>query len=154
VIANQRTESKKTMITQQIKNWLRRVFSWWPARHQTSPVGYRHDSGTLRAVAPPDAATLSALEGTSPQIGSTSTSGTANTTPYFSTIEERPASTVLTPSPANDDTTTPHPVASGSPTDNSAAPGQTMPAPTAQQRLEFLRYLVKQGIINEGNTEK
>jgi hypothetical protein len=140
------------MIAQQIKNWLRRVFSWWPARQQTSPVGYRHDSGMLSAVTPSDGATLSALEGTSPQLGSTSTSGTANTTPYFSTTEERPTSTLLTPSPANDGTTTPHSLAP--PADNSTTPGQTAPAPTAQQRLEFLRYLVRQGIINEGNIEK
>ncbi|HEV2579797.1 MAG TPA: hypothetical protein VGT44_03000 [Ktedonobacteraceae bacterium] len=144
------------MITQRIKNWLRQVFSWWPSRRQASPVEYRHDSGALSVVAPSEGVSLSALEGTTPQTSATNTTGAA--TPFLSTTEERPAYTALTPSPANDEPAAPH--LPGSPADIVPASGEAValtahipPAPTPQQRLEFLRYLVKRGIVNEGKEE-
>ena len=128
------------MITQRFRLWLRRVFAWWPWR-QRPPAEYRHDSGALSAVAPSEGASHS-TQGTSIQA----------ITPYFSTLDDRPAYINRTPSPANDDPAVPPSIA---PTDISRVAGsQSLPAPTPQQRLEFLRYLVRQGIVNEGKEEK
>jgi hypothetical protein len=145
VISKHRTEGKDTMITQRIKNWLRRVFSW----RQTSQIEYRHISSTLSAVAPSEGLMRSAMEGNTPQVSTTSTTGAANATPFLSPLEERPAPTALTPSPPGDDPAKPH-----LPSSNlTRASEETPTPPTPQQRLEFLRYLVKQGIVNEGKEE-
>jgi hypothetical protein len=132
------------MITQRIKNWLRRVFSWWPSRRQISPVEFRHDSGPLSVVAPSEGASRSTLEGTTPQTSATNATGAASTTPFLSTTEERPTYTALTPSPAD--------IASAS-AETASPPARIPPTPTPEQRLEFLRYLVKRGILNEGKEE-
>ena len=135
------------MITQRFRHWLSRVFAWWPWR-QSSPVDYRHDSGALSAVTPSEGVSLSTQ-------GATTQQGPASATPYFSTLEERPAFTTRTPSPASNDPATPQLPPSNPTTDISlAANSQANPAPTPQQRLEFLRYLVRQGIVNEGEEEK
>jgi hypothetical protein len=126
------------MITQRIKNWLHRFFGWW----RTPPVEYRHDSGVLSAIRPPDGVSRSTLEGKPPQANTTSTtgiSGAASTTPSLSTIEERPAYAAPALSPVKQDSPQPP-----------LPPPTVAPAPTPQQRLEFLRYLVQQGIVNEG----
>ena len=131
------------MITQRFRLWLRRVFAWWPWR-QIPPVDYRHDIGALSVVAPSEGVSHS-TQGTTTQ---------ANTS-YFSTLDDRPTYTNRTPSPANDDPAVPP----NSPADISRVAGEAVssqnpPAPTPQQRLEFLRYLVRQGIVNEGREEK
>ena len=157
MIASDLIESKDTMITQRIRNWLRRVFTWWPWR-QTPPVDYRRDSGALSAVMPSEGKSLSTRGGTTPQAGATSPS---NTTPCLSTIEERPAFTGDASPPASEDPAAVHPSASNQPADNAAASSDKPPpsgsriqsAPTQQQRLEFLRYLVHHGIVNEGKEE-
>ena len=94
---------------------------------------------------------LSAVEGTTPQ---------ASITPRLSTIEERPDRTISAHIPAiNDIVETPPPPSLRSPVDITTEPGNddASPAvpstPTPQQRLEFLRYLVKRGIVNEGQED-
>jgi hypothetical protein len=129
------------MITQRIKNWLRRFIGWW----RSSPVEYRHDSGALSSIRPPEGVSRSTLEGKTPQVNTTNTTGTtgaASTTPSLSTIEEQPAYAAPAPSPAKQDSPQPP-----------LSPPTVTSTPTPQQRLEFLRYLVKQGIVNEGNDE-
>jgi hypothetical protein len=135
------------MITQAIKRWLRNVFAWWPWKH-TAPVAYRQASGPLGMNTSQEGISLSAVEGTTPQ---------ASITPRLSTIEERTISAHI---PAtNDMAETPIPPSLRSPVDISTEPGKddASPAvpstPTPQQRLEFLRYLVKRGIVNEGSEE-
>src|ERR1700731_815993 len=115
------------------------MFAWWPWK-QTPPVAYRQKSGQLGVGTTPDGISLSAVEGTTPQ---------ANITPRLSTIEERPERTI----PATSDMAeTPIPPSLRSPVDISTGSGKddASPAvpstPTPQQRLEFLRYLVKRGI--------
>lgn len=134
------------MITQRIRHWLGRMLAWWPWR-QPSPAEYRHDSGTLSAVSPAEGISHSALEGTTPQAsasGPTGTTSSPSSTFRLSTIEEHPTYTAQTPSHTNEDPAAPHPPSNPA--------GQQ--APTPQQRLEFLRYLVRQGIVNEGKEEK
>ena len=138
------------MITQAIKRWLRSMFAWWPWK-QTPPVADRQKSGQLGVGTTPDGISLSAVEGTTPQ---------ANITPRLSTIEERPDRTISAHIPPTNDTTeTPRPPSLRSPVDITTEPGNddASPAvpstPTPQQRLEFLRYLVKRGIVNEGQED-
>lgn len=134
------------MITQSIKHWLRKMFVWWPWR-QTPPMEYNHVSGPLNE-ATPEGVSLSTIEGTAPQT---------SVTPRLSTIGERPDCLVQTPSPAaNDLAETPVPPSLTPPVDTPGEPNKedispAVPStPTPQQRLEFLRYLVERGIVNEG----
>jgi|SRR5579863_2101921 len=142
------------MITQAIKRWLRNMFAWWPWRH-TTPLDYRHISGPLSAGTTHEGVSLSAVEGTTPQ---------ASATPRRSSIEERPERMIQAHLPATSDLAeTPLPPSLRPPVDISTEPGKAgkddaSPAvpstPTPQQRLEFLQYLVKRGILNEGFEEK
>jgi len=132
------------MITQAIKRWLRNMFAWWPWKH-SPPLEYRQASGPLSVSTTAEGISLSALEGTTPQ---------GSITPRLSTIEERPERMNIPP--ANDiDGASLSPLLKP-PVDISTEPGTDNAAPAApstptpQQRLEFLQYLVKRGIVNEG----
>jgi hypothetical protein len=136
------------MITQAIKRWLRNMFAWWPWKY-TPPETYKQAN-----TVPPgmntsqEGISRSAVEGSIAQ---------ASITPRLSTIEERPEHPILPQKPATNDLTgTPSSSSLKSPTDSAAEPGNSnaFPAPTPQQRLEFLRYLVERGIVNEGSEEK
>ena len=151
------------MITQTIKNWLRKLFAWWPWKEPADPE-YSPVTSTLNIGTPPGSASRSVIDGVAPQTGMT---------PRLSTMEDwpervaqpgfLPASERLEtplslpppppPSPPIVETVreTPLPVNSGDP------PALVDPSPsstpTAQQQLEFLHYLVKRGIVNEGFEE-
>jgi hypothetical protein len=135
------------MITQAIKRWLRNMFAWWPWKH-TPPLEYSPVSGPLSAGTTQEGISLSAVEGTTPQ---------ASVAPRRSSIEERPDRIIQAHLPATSDLTeTPLPPPLSPPLDISTEPGKDDAAPavpstpTPQQRLEFLQYLVKRGIVNEG----
>ena len=131
------------MITQAIKRWLHNMFSWWPWKH-IPPEAYRQASGPLVVGTTQEGISLSAVEGTMPQ---------ASMTPRLSTIEERPERTLSAPDEMAE---TPLPPSLRSPVDISTEPGKenaspaVLSTPTPRQRLEFLQYLVKRGIVNEG----
>lgn len=139
------------MITQAIKRWMRSIFAWWPWKH-TQPEAYRQASGPLGMNTSQEGISRSALEGTTSQT---------SITPRLSTIEERPEHTISAQKPATNDiaeTSLPPPLrppadSATAPGNSNASPAATSP-PTPQQRLEFLRYLVERGIINEGSEEK
>jgi hypothetical protein len=138
------------MITQAIKRWLRDMFAWWPWK-QTPPMTYRQASGPLSVGTTPEGVSLSVIEGTTPQ---------ASITPRLSIIEERPERIIQPHISATDDIAeTPLPPSLRPPVDISTGPGKNEAAlavpstPTPQQRLEFLQYLVKRGIVNEGFEE-
>jgi hypothetical protein len=132
------------MITQAIKRWLSNMFAWWPWKH-SPPREYRKASGPLSVGTTAEGMSLSAVEGTTPQ---------GSITPRLSTIEERPERMNIPP--ANDIAETSLSSSLKPPVDISTEPGtgDAAPAvpstPTPQQRLEFLQYLVKRGIVNEG----
>ena len=131
------------MITQAIKRWLHNMFAWWPWKHMP-PEAYRRASGPLAVGTTPEGISRSAVEGTMPQ---------ASMTPRLSTIEERPERAISVP---NEMAETPLPPSLRSAVDTSTEPGNenASPAvpstPTPRQRLEFLQYLVKRGLVNEG----
>lgn len=120
------------------------MFAWWPWR-QAPPVEYKQGSGPLSKGIPPEGVSLSTIEGTVPQT---------SISPRLSIIEEHPGRIFQTPFPTANETPVPPPV------DMPREPGkeELAPAvaatPTPQQRLEFMRYLVKRGIVNEGFEEK
>ena len=124
------------------------MFAWWPWR-QAPPVEYKHGSGPLSKGTSPEGVSLSTIDGTAPQT---------SISPRLSIIEEHPARVFQTPFPAANETPVPPPVTP--PIDMPREPGKEdiAPAvpvsPTQQQRLEFMRYLVKRGIVNEGFEEK
>jgi hypothetical protein len=122
------------------------MFAWWPWR-KPSPVEHRHDSGALSAFTSAEGVSHPALEGTTPQASATGPGGTTSSpssTSRLSTIEEHPTYTAQNSSHTNEDPAAPLPLSNPA--------GQQ--APTPQQRLEFLRYLVREGIVNEGKEEK
>src|SRR5690242_3803832 len=120
------------MITQAIKRWLRNMFAWWPWK-STPPEAYRRASGQLGMNTSPEGISRSAVEGSPAQT---------SITPRLSTIEERPISAQT--SATNDIAEMPLSPSIRSSAENATEPdnGNVSPAPTPQQRLEFLRYLV------------
>ena len=147
------TESKDIMITQ-VKRWLHTMFSWWPWR-QMPPLEYRHVGGIFSKGTPQEGISLSAVDGTTSQ---------SSMIPRLSTIDERPERIIQAQIPATGDfAETPLPPSLRPLLDISTEPGEagkhdaasSVPStPTPQQRLEFLQYLVKRGIVNEGFEEK
>ena len=135
------------MITQSFKRWLHKMFAWWPWR-QAQPMEYKHASGPL-SKGTAEGVSLSTVDGTAPQT---------SITPRLSTIEERPERILQTPFPAASDLPVPPPVTTpadmpGEPIKEDISPA-VLSAPTPEQRLEFMRYLVKRGIVNEGFEKK
>jgi hypothetical protein len=132
------------MITQAIKRWLRNMFAWWPWK-SIPPEAYRRTSGQLGMNTSPEGISRSAVEGSTAQT---------SITPRLSTIEERPQRPISAQTSAtNDIAETPLSPSLQSPAENPVEPGNVSPAPTPQQRLEFLRYLVQRGIVNEGQED-
>ena len=163
------------MVTQAIKNWLRKLFAWWPWK-QSTEIEHTHVASPLNKGTTQGAISRSAIDG----VASQSQPGIAQ---RLSTIEEWPDRVVKPPSPPPSpppvtselpETPLPTPLSSSVdkprgdainrvPTDKAAdifssdvppipapTPGS---APTPEQQLEFLHYLVKRGIVNEGFEE-
>lgn len=147
------------MITQTIKNWLRKMFAWWPWKEPTAPE-YSHVTSSLNMGTTPESASRSVIDGVIPQTGMT---------PRLSTMEDWPER-VVQPGflPTNERVETPlssppppsPPVEKGRETLIPVNSGESPPAliaptssPTAQQQLDFLQYLVRRGIVNEGFEE-
>ena len=105
---------------------------------------YKHASGPL-SQGTAEGVSLSTIDGTAPQT---------SVTPRLSTIEERPERILQTPFPAASDLSLPPPAdIPGEPIKEEISPAVPS-APTPEQRLEFMRYLVKRGIVNEGFEKK
>jgi hypothetical protein len=155
------------MITQAIKNWLHGLFAWWPWK-KSPQITYTPTISPLNKGLPQGPASRSTIDGIAPQAG---------ITPRLSTIEEWPER-VVQPQTYFPDASTPHPERpllpppppSPSPSDEQSErkqagdhkgpplqepppaakePVRSLP-PTTEQQLEFLHYLVKRGIVNEG----
>ncbi len=125
------------MLTQAIKGWLRKVFAWWPWK-QSTPIEYPHVSAVTRGPTP-ETTLRTAREGIVPQAGAT---------PRRFTLENRADYRVQPRSEAPDLSAPPNPaLLAGLDAEAGATREHT---PTTRQRLEFLRYLVQRGIVNEG----
>lgn len=160
------TKAKDKMVTQAMKTWLRKLFAWWPWK-QSTKVEHAHAASPLNKGTTQGAISRSAIDGGASQPQS----GIAQ---RLSTIEEWPERFVQPPSPpllpppvsppaASEVPETPLPPPLTSSADKGAdifssdVPSTPTPmpgrAPTAEQQLEFLHYLVKRGIVNEGFEE-
>ncbi len=140
------------MLTQTIKNWLHKMFAWWPWKRSTE-TQHTHVANPLNKGTAQESVSRSTIEGIAPQAGIAS---------RLSTIDEWPERIIQSDSPASGERTeTPLLPPSASPvemakesatrTDDTSVVVQAAPSP--QQRLEFLQYLVKRGIVNEGFEE-
>jgi hypothetical protein len=136
------------MFTQTIKTWLHKMFAWWPWK-RSAQTGYTNVASPLNTGATQESVSRSTIDRVAPPAG---------ITPRISTIEEWPERVVQSDLPAANEpgetllSPPPVEIAEDSKTPADEAAAQTSPSP--QQRLEFLQYLVKRGIINEGLEEK
>jgi hypothetical protein len=134
------------MITQAMKKWLQKLFAWWPWR-KSPQIEYSHVVNTLNR---------SAIEG----VASQSQPGI---TPRISTMQEWPERTVQPLFPeAHQRLDTPLLPPSTPPGQQESKFSSTSvsddadvvpPIPTSEQHLEFLSYLYKRGLVNEGFEE-
>lgn len=125
------------MLTQAIKGWLQKVFAWWPWK-QSTPIEYPHVSAVTRGPAP-EATLSSTREGITPQAG---------VTPRRFPLENRSERMVHPRAETPDLSTLLDSAPFAGP--SAEAPETREHVPTTRQRLEFLRYLVQRGIVNEG----
>lgn len=124
------------MITQAMKKWFHKLFAWWPWK-QSPTAENQHVTGAMSGVAPETSLWL-AHEESSSQAGATyRRSGREN----WAERSGPPLVDGLGPSRA----ISPYQAGTGL---------SSPPAPTPRQRLEFLRYLVQRGLINEGIEEQ
>ena len=137
------------MITQTIKQWLHKMFAWWPWRTSAKTESL-HTTGSLNKGATQEMTARSTIDGVAPRR---------------STIEEWPER-IVQPSPPllGERAETPFPslplppppiekVREAWPNSGEESGFAISPTPTAERQLEFLRYLVKRGIVNEGFAE-
>ncbi|HXR66083.1 MAG TPA: hypothetical protein VN729_09170 [Ktedonobacteraceae bacterium] len=130
------------MITQAIKDWLHKMFAWWPWKKST-PLEYQYVASAVTSGSAPETSFWVSKEGTVPQAGAT---------PRRFTLENRAERLAqLRPDALDLPPLSPQVAALKADVEAMDDYGESSPhAPTAQQRLEFLRYLVQQGIVNEG----
>jgi len=131
------------MITQKIKGWLQKLFAWWPWK-QSTPTEYQHVTSVVTRGPSTEASSWPKLEGTAPQSGAV---------PRLSTLEDQSERVIRPRSEASDSHSLALPASPiNKDTESVTDSDQTLSAtPTTQQRrLEFLRYLVQRGIVNEG----
>ena len=139
-------------LTLTIKNWLHKMFAWWPWK-QSTQIEYSPFANSINKGTTQETLSKSMTDSIAPQTG---------IVPRLSTIKEWPERVVQTDITAKNELTETSSLASsgdGEPMKKSATPADETPAgvqtsPSTQQRLEFLQYLIKRGIVNEGVEEK
>jgi hypothetical protein len=148
------------MITQTIKRWLSKLFAWWPwGRSQTSD--YSHLISNLNTGITSEGAWHATRSGPLPQPGTTSVAVEHEQSEIppeanRSINEERPDHPMQQhPAVSEEHSTTSRHAAANSAgaAKESAAHRRGTPAPTPEQQLRFLQYLVRRGLINEGFAE-
>jgi hypothetical protein len=140
-------------LTQTIKNWLHKMFAWWPWK-QSTQIEYSNAANPLNKGITQETLSISTIDGIAPQTGIVPRLSTVEEWPErvvqsdFPTVDEFAESPSLSSTPSGDGETIKE---SAKPADGTFAVAQT--PPSSQQRLEFLRYLIKRGIVNEGSEE-
>jgi hypothetical protein len=150
------------MFTETIKRWLNNLFAWWPWKWSPES-NYANTRSTLNKSTPQESLLRTTVDGPIPQQGATSVVVEHGETRPPSEMsrpapEERSERIVSPPPQVSQPSSVPEERADISrPTPVEAATertvaSQAVPSPTPEQKLEFLRYLVKRGIVNEGFT--
>ena len=152
--------ARDNMITQGIKRWLQSLFAWWPWR-RSSEDDYAQTHGTVNKGAMQETLFFTTVDGPyaqPAQPGITSVAvepieDDAFTESNRATPEER--SFPLSKPIVEDSGSIPAPIVEEKikTVQESSPVVQEVPVPTPQQRLEFLRYLVERGIVNEGHRD-
>jgi len=135
------------MVIQTIKAWLNKLFAWWPWK-RSSATEYPQATSNMSKGMAQEQMWRSVGEAPMPQSGITSVvveHGAGENTPEPQPLLGDEPSECVSP-PAK------HPEATGK--DMPTLPSNALaPLPRHEQQLEFLRYLVQQGVINEGFAE-
>jgi hypothetical protein len=138
-------------LTHAIKNWLHKMFAWWPWK-QSTQIEHSPYANSLNKGITQETLSKSLTDGIVPQTGNV---------PRLSTIQEWPERVVQTDVTAKNELpeiASPGSSGDGEPMKKSAMFADETPAgmqtsPSTQQRLEFLQYLIKRGIVNEGSED-
>jgi hypothetical protein len=128
------------MITQAIKQWLQKVFGWWRPQQKTE---YLQTPSSLSQGATQGMTARSTSEGVSPRRSTIEEWPERIVQPSPPLLEER-AGTSFPPPPSEK-------IREAKIEEGSAS--SISPNPMAERQLEFLRYLVKRGLVNEGFAE-
>ena len=131
------------MITQAIKGWLQKLFAWWPWK-QSTPVERQQVASTLSRGFSPETSSWPQREGTASQSG---------IAPRLSTLENPSERVIQSQAETFEPPSLSVPASLVNKVSESSR--EMLPSiPTTRQRLEFLRYLVQRGIVNEGFEKK
>ena len=144
------------MITQTIKRWLNRLFAWWPWK-RSPETSYAQAISNMNPGVTLESMLRNTVDGPSPQTGNTSVAveqGRDEEIPELSrpTTEERPEQ--ILPSHPLPSEETPNPLPPPDKEKRLSIVDASQPSPTPEQKLAFLQYLVKRGLINEGFSEE
>ncbi len=151
------------MISQAIKGWLQKLFAWWPWKN-TPASNYTHPVSSINKSIVQDASMYTTVDGTVSQPGLSSVAvDHSDDEEIFTELswaipdsDERsepfmPLSLVVE---EQSDPSLPPSSEIREPSQHETLTGDlstiAIPAPTPAQKLEFLRYLVQRGLVNEG----
>ena len=149
------------MITQAIKRWWRKLFAWWPWR-DAFPNSYTQTATNMNQGTTQESLWRTTMDGPLPQPGITSVvieqeRDDLSTEAGRSIVDERPDHFVQHSPPGMEEHVDSSPLSAKKTSKEMNPPtahdGTATPAPTFEQQMGFLQYLVKRGIINEGFTE-
>lgn len=149
------------MITQAIKHWMSKLFAWWPWR-RSSDTSYVQTVSNLKRNAAQEALWRAVADGPGPQSSVTSVAieqGRSETSPSTErpVIDEHAEQAAQSsPPPIEENALSAQPQSPSKELPQGSAPSaedNPTPSPTFEQRLIFLRHLVKRGVINEGFAE-
>lgn len=142
------------MISQAIKGWLQRLFAWWPWK-STPAANYAYPVSSInKNIAPEATMYTTTVDGTISQPGSSSVAVEHTDEEFFTELawtshDERPEPTMPPLTPVVEAQGDIPIKEQNKPTARNVSFPST-PTPTAVQKLEFLRYLVQRGLVNEG----
>jgi hypothetical protein len=146
---------KDDMITQKIKGLLSRLFAWWPWK-RSPETSYAQAISNMNPGVTLESMLRNTVDGPTPQTGNTSVAveqGRDEDIPESNrpTAEERPELLLASHPSLAEETSHLLPP----PDKEEKLPGvEASPPPTPEQKLAFLQYLVKRGLINEGFSEE
>lgn len=142
------------MITQAIKRWLQNLFAWWPWK-TTPETSYVHTPTSYKSTTQ-ESTLRTTVEGsiTQPGVSSVAVEHSEEdmlTDLSWSMLDERPERNLPPPPPiAEESSDKPRTPSKEQEKDKQDTSEEETPAPTTAQKLEFLRYLVQKGHVNEG----
>jgi hypothetical protein len=147
------------MIIQTIKAWFNKLFVWWPWK-RSSATEYPQAASNMSKGITQEQMWRSLGEAPMPQPGITSVvveRGTGENIPEPQpqpSLSDELSERVSPPAKHDEQPTIPCTLPDATGKDMTTLPGNAlMPSPKHEQQLEFLRYLVQQGVINEGFAE-